>query len=162
MSAEGLTMADNKIHSILDWPKPWKVKDVLSFLGFANFYQRFIHNYLEITVPLTRLTQKGLTWDFNEDCRAAFQTLKEAFTKALVLAHWKPDQRMVVETNASDYALAALLSVYNMEGPYTPLLSTPTPLPVWSSTTTCMTKNYWQFLKHSNGGDITWKAWPSQ
>ena len=59
-SSEGLTMADNKIHAILDWPEPQKVKDVQSFLGFANFYQRFIHNYSEITVPLTRLTQKEL------------------------------------------------------------------------------------------------------
>ena len=57
MSSEGLTMADDKIHAILDWPEPWKVKDIQSFLGFANFYQRFIHNYLEITVTLTRLTQ---------------------------------------------------------------------------------------------------------
>ena len=92
MSSEGLTMADDKICTILDWPEPQKVKDVQSFLGFANFYQRFIHNYLEITVPLTRLTWKGLTWDFNEDCHMAFRTLKEAFMKALVLAHWKPNQ----------------------------------------------------------------------
>ena len=92
MSSKGLTMADDKIHTILDWPKPWKVKDIQLFLGFANFYRRFIHNYLEITVPLTRLTWKGLTWDFNEGCRMAFRTLKEAFTRAPVLAHWKPDQ----------------------------------------------------------------------
>ena len=92
MSSEGLTMADDKICTILDWPEPWKVKDVQSFLGFANFYRRFIHNYSEITVPLTRLTQKGLTWDFNEGYCMAFRTLKEAFTSTLVLAHWKPDQ----------------------------------------------------------------------
>ena len=121
MNAEGLTMADDKIRSILDWLEPQKVKDVQSFLGFANFYQSFIHNYSEITVPLTRLTQKGLTWDFNEDCRVAFWTLKEAFTKALVLAHWKPDQRMVVETDASDYALAAILSAYDTEGALHPI-----------------------------------------
>ena len=56
MSSKGLTMANDKIRAILDWPKPQKVKDVQSFLGFANFYWRFIHNYSEITVPLTRLT----------------------------------------------------------------------------------------------------------
>ena len=116
MSSEGLTMANNKIRAILDWPEPQKVKDVQSFLGFANFYQRFIHNYLEITVPLTRLTQKGLKWDFNEDCRMAFKTLKEAFMQVWVLAHWKPDQHVIVETNALDYALAAILSAYDMEG----------------------------------------------
>ena len=121
MSSKGLTMADDKIHTILDWPKPWKVKDVQSFLGFANFYWRFIHNYSEITVPLTRLTRKGLTWDFNEDCHMAFRTLKEAFMRAPVLAHWKPDQRMVMETNTSDYALVAILSVYGTEGALHPI-----------------------------------------
>ena len=121
MSSKGLTMANDKIRTILDWPKPQKVKDIQSFLGFANFYQRFIHNYLENTVPLTRLTWKGLTWDLNEDCRTAFRTLKEEFTRTLVLAHWKPDQRMVVETNALDYALAAILLSYDMEGALHPI-----------------------------------------
>ena len=92
MSSDGITMADNKIHTILDWLEPQKVEDIQSFLGFANFYWRFIHNYSEITVPLTRLTWKGLTWDFNEDCCTAFKTLKEAFVRAPVLAHWKPNQ----------------------------------------------------------------------
>ena len=94
MSSEGLTMADDKICAILDWPKPWKVKDIQSFLGFANFYRRFIHNYSEITVLLTRLTRKGLTWDFNEGCHTAFRTLKEAFMSAPILAHWKPNQTL--------------------------------------------------------------------
>ena len=76
---------------------------------------------MEITVPLTRLTQKGLTWDFNEDCHMAFKTLKEAFTRAPVLAHWKPNQQMVMETDASDYALAAILSVYDAEGALHPI-----------------------------------------
>ena len=97
------------------------MKDVQSFLGFANFYQRFIHNYLEITVPLTRLTQKGLTWDFNEGCHTAFRTLKEAFMRAPVLAHWKPDQWMVMETNASNYALVVILLAYDTEGALHPI-----------------------------------------
>ena len=91
MSSKGLTMANNKIRSILDWPEPQKVKDIWSFLEFANFFQRFIHNYSEITVPLTRLTWKGLTWDFSKECHMAFKTLKEAFTRAPVLVHRKPD-----------------------------------------------------------------------
>ena len=121
MSSKGLTMANEKICTILDWPKPWKVKDIQSFLGFAKFCRRYIHNYLEITVPLTRLTWQGLTWDFNEDCHMAFKTLKEAFMRPSVLAHWKPDQQMVVETNTLDYALAAILSAYNMEGALHPI-----------------------------------------
>jgi len=56
---EGLTMAPYKVQIIQDWPEPRKVKDIQSFLGFANFYRRFIFGYSEITVPLMRLTRKG-------------------------------------------------------------------------------------------------------
>ena len=56
MSPEGLTMAADKVRAIVDWPTPRKVKDVQSFLGFANFYCRFIYNYSDIVVPLTHLT----------------------------------------------------------------------------------------------------------
>ncbi|KAJ3009536.1 hypothetical protein NUW54_g2751 [Trametes sanguinea] len=53
LSPEGLTMAESKVKAILDWPEPWKVWDIQSILGFANFYRRFIHNYSEIVLPLT-------------------------------------------------------------------------------------------------------------
>ena len=56
LSPDGLTMAQNKIQAIQDWPKPHKVWDIMSFLGFANFYRRFIYGYSEIAVPLMRLT----------------------------------------------------------------------------------------------------------
>ena len=56
LSPDSLTMAQNKIQAIQDWPDPHKVWDIMSFLGFANFYHRFIYGYLEITVPLTQLT----------------------------------------------------------------------------------------------------------
>ena len=56
LSPSGLTMSDNKIKIIQDWPEPKKVKDIQSFLDFANFYCRFIFNYLDIITPLTYLT----------------------------------------------------------------------------------------------------------
>ena len=56
LSPDGLTMAQNKIQPIQDWPEPCKVWDIISFLGFANFYCCFIYRYSEITVPLTWLT----------------------------------------------------------------------------------------------------------
>jgi Reverse transcriptase (RNA-dependent DNA polymerase) len=55
LSSEGLSMAADKVKVIQDWPEPRKVKDVQSFLGFANFYRRFIYNYSDIVVPLTVL-----------------------------------------------------------------------------------------------------------
>ena len=59
LSPSGLTMSEVKVQAIQDWPKPRKVKDIQSFLGFANFYRRFIFNYSKITIPLTRLTCKN-------------------------------------------------------------------------------------------------------
>ena len=56
LSPSGLTMSDDKIKIIQNWPEPKKVKDIQSFLGFANFYCQFIFNYLDIIIPLTHLT----------------------------------------------------------------------------------------------------------
>ena len=93
----------------------------MSFLGFANFYCRFIYGYSEITVPLTRLTQKDVLWDFSDDCQKSFEKLKKAFTTALVLTHWILDTLIMVETDASDYALAAVLSICTPDGDYHPV-----------------------------------------
>lgn len=101
LSPDGLTMSSEKIQAIVNWPEPRKVKDIQSFLGFANFYRRFIFNYSDIVVPLTRLTRKGILWNFSEDCRKSFEALKKAFTSAPILTHWIPNVPIVVETDAS-------------------------------------------------------------
>jgi len=91
LSPAGLTMSDAKVKTIQDWPELKKVKDIQSFLGFANFYRRFIFNYSDIVILLTRLTRKNAPWNFNDDCKIAFNTLKQAFTSAPILTHWVPD-----------------------------------------------------------------------
>src|SRR3979490_3028899 len=147
-------MAEYKIKCILEWPEPRKVKDIQSFLGFANFYRHFINNYSTITIPLTRLTWKGLPWNFTEDCRESFNKLKQAFTFAPILTHWTPDCPLIVETDASDYVLAAILSqtVNSTLCPFTPeLLLCPNLI------TTFMAKSFWLYSRHSNIGDTTWK-----
>ena len=83
-SVEGLRMDEGKIQVILDWLEPRNVRDVQSFLGFANFYQRFIMRYSNIVVPLTCLLQKDMPWSFDTQCKSAFNTLKLAFTTAPV------------------------------------------------------------------------------
>ena len=116
----GLTMDPVKVQTIQDWPEPRKVKDQ-SFLGFANFYRRFIHEYSEIVVPLTRLTQKDLKWNFSDACRDAFNKLKTAFLSAPVLTHWILNTPMTVETNVSDYAIAVILSITLPDGEIHPV-----------------------------------------
>ena len=59
-SPSGLTMSNDKVKIIQDWPGPKKVKNIQFFLGFTNFYHWFIFNYLDIIIPLTHLTQKDI------------------------------------------------------------------------------------------------------
>src|SRR6266498_3151973 len=104
-------MDQAKVKVIQDWPEPRKVKDVQSFLGFANFYHCFIFNYSNIVVLLTCLTRKGITFQFTDKACMAFTTLKKAFTTVPILTHWIPDCPIVIETDASNYVLAAILSI---------------------------------------------------
>jgi hypothetical protein len=121
LSTDGLKMAEDKVKTILDWPEPRKVKDVQSFLGFCNFYRRFIYGYSDIVIPLTRLTRKNFPWNFDEKCRTAFETLKRQFTQAPVLTKWVPDSELILETDASDYALAAIISRRTPDGEIHPI-----------------------------------------
>ena len=121
LSPKGLTMSEDKIKIILDWPAPRKVKDVQSFLGFANFYRRFIPHYSDISVPLTRLTRKGTVWNWTDECQEAFDMLKRAFTSAPALVHFVPGAPIIVETDASDYALGAILSIVSGDGEVHPV-----------------------------------------
>src|SRR5271167_276442 len=121
LSTDGLTMDPSKVKTILDWPEPRRIKDIQSFLGFANFYRRFISEYSCIVVPLTRLTRKGVPWSFSDEARASFNALKSAFTSAPVLVNWAPDKPLIVETDASDYALGAILSIIDDSGEVHPV-----------------------------------------
>jgi len=121
LSPSGLTMSNAKVKTIQEWPESKKVKNIQSFLGFANFYRHFIFNYSDMVIPLTRLTRKDTPWNFDENCRKAFNTLKQAFTSAPILTHWVPDAQLVVETNASDYALATILSIVTKDNEIHPI-----------------------------------------
>jgi hypothetical protein len=121
ITPEGISMDVKKVKTILDWPEPRKVKEIQSFLGFANFYRRFVFGFSDIIVPLTRLTRKLAKWNFNDSCQEAFETLKKAFTSAPILHHYDPSLRQVVETDASDYAIAAIFSVITSDNEIHPV-----------------------------------------
>jgi len=121
LSPSGLTMSDAKVKTIQEWPKPKNVKDIQLFLGFANFYRCFIFNYSDIVIPLTCLTRKDTPWNFDDKCRKAIKTLKQAFTSAPILTHWVLDAQLIVETDAPDYALAAILSIMTKDNEIHPV-----------------------------------------
>lgn len=106
----GVRMDPIKVEAVLSWPTPGTVKEVQSFLGFANFYRRFIKNYSAVAKALTDLTKKDQDWQWTDQAQKAFQELKDHFTSAPVLATYDPELQIVMETDASDFALGACLS----------------------------------------------------
>ena len=68
---------------------------------------------MDIVIPLTYLTQKDISWKFDFSCQDTFNSLKKAFTSTPILTHWIPDTQLIVETDVSDYALTAILSIVN-------------------------------------------------
>jgi hypothetical protein len=85
VSEDQIKMDPIKLAGIANWPTPNTIKQVRSFLGFGNFYRRFIPHYATITHPLNDLTKKDLTWNWTVDCQEAFDTLKTEFQKAPLL-----------------------------------------------------------------------------
>ena len=121
LSFSSLTMSDNKVKIIQDWPESKKVKNIQFFLGFTNFYCQFIFNYSDIVIPLIHLIQKDISWKFDFFCQDTFNSLKKAFISIPILTHWIPNAQLIVETNASDYTLAAILLIINEDNKVHPV-----------------------------------------
>jgi hypothetical protein len=90
-----------------------KHRPLCQFLGFANFYRDFIDNFSEIPRPLIRLTKKDTVFYWGRNEQAAFETLREAFISAPILAQWDSERDTVVEADASGYAIGGCLSQYD-------------------------------------------------
>jgi len=114
----GIRMSEDKVKSELEWKIPRSLTEIQSFLGFSNFYRRFILNYSRIAKPLTELTKKenGREWLWNQEVEAAFWELKPRCTTTPILAHFDPKKPVLIETDALDFALGAVLSQRNEEG----------------------------------------------
>lgn len=121
VSAEGLEMDPGKTDAVKDWPAPTKVKELQSFLGFCNFYRRFIKEYSRIARPLTELTQKNRKWEWGQRQQQAFWLLKTQFQTGKILLHPDPEKKFFVETDASGYAVAGELSQLDDQGKRRPV-----------------------------------------
>ena len=102
-------MEQDKIKVVKEWKKPMKIKEVESFLGFANFYWRFIQNFSHTAKPLNNLKRKK-KWKCEEEHQQAFQELKDKITSQLVLFLPKREGKFRVEIDASGHAIGRVLS----------------------------------------------------
>ena len=115
-----LAMDPVKLDGIAAWPTPAKVKDVRSFLSFANFYCQFIPNYSTIAHPLLNLTKKDNHWDWTPTCQQSFNKLKKLFLPHPVLHLPDFSKPFAITTNASKYASGAILLQTNFNSNWHP------------------------------------------
>ena len=115
-----IAMDPTKLSGIAEWPTPTKVKDVRSFLGFANYYRRFIGYYSNIARPLIDLTKKEKQWNWMTSCQTAFDRLKEEFAKEPVLTLLDLDKPFTITTNASKDASGGILLQADSNGEWHP------------------------------------------
>jgi len=115
ISENKVQMDKEKLSGALEWPVPTKVKQVQAFLGFANFYCRFIENLAKMSKPLSNLTKKDCTWNWSIEQQNAFEALKKAFTMALVLRIPNDKDPFKLSTDASDFAIGVVLSQKDMQ-----------------------------------------------
>lgn len=113
VSTKGISMDPKKVACIQEWPTPHSVRDIQGFLGFANFYRRFIPEFSRLAAPLTHLTKKDVKFLWDDICENSFNRIKRAFKDGIMLSHFDPKRKTVLETDASDYVTAAILSQYD-------------------------------------------------
>ena len=109
IGANGLSVSQDKVQSVREWPTPKNVHDVRSFLGLAGFYRRFVRDYSKIALPLTELTKTTNPFAWDQPQRSAFESLKKALCSTPVLLIPDPSKPYTLNCDACQYAIGATL-----------------------------------------------------
>ena len=109
VSGDGVNVDPDKVEAVLNWSKPTSVTEIRSFLGLAGYYWRFVQDFSRIAAPLTRLTRKGVRFEWSDACEESFLTLKERLTMAPVLALPDDSGEYVIYSDASKLGLGCVL-----------------------------------------------------
>ena len=110
VSKEGVETDPDKVKAVRDWPRPSCVKDVRSFIGFCSYYRRFIPNFATVAKPLIRLTEKKVNFVWSDEHENAWLQLRELMADSPVLAYPDKDAQFILDTDASDFGIGAVLS----------------------------------------------------
>lgn len=109
------SMDPAKTAAVEHWPVFTNVTEVRSFLGLCSYYRRFIKDFSSIAKCLHTLKEKGADFKWTSDCQSAFDTLKLRLTNAPILGHPDFDHRFILDTDASNVSIGAVLS-QNIDG----------------------------------------------
>jgi hypothetical protein len=110
VSDKGVAVDQHKVKAVQEWPVPNNLHELRSFLGLCTYYRRYVPGFASIAKPLTRLTegQRRFCWD--QECQESFRKLKNALTNAPVLGYPLPEGQFILDTDASNVGLGAVLS----------------------------------------------------
>ena len=111
----GISMDMKKIDAILKMLAPKNVKQVQIFLGLGNYYRRFICEFAKIIKPIATLLQKDVKFLWSEECQIAFDTIKKLLQEYPILRMPDPGKAFIIYTDASGYALGAILAQVDNE-----------------------------------------------
>ncbi|KAJ0182603.1 hypothetical protein K1T71_001972 [Dendrolimus kikuchii] len=106
----GLHPDPNKVKAIVEAPAPSDITQLRSFLGFINYYAKFIPNLSTLLHPLHKLLKKNKIWVWSQECDKAFQSVKNSIANTNVLVHYKPDLPLVLAVDSSSYGIGSVLS----------------------------------------------------
>ena len=106
----GLACDPNKLSAVRDWHEPTKLKGVRQFIGFVGYYRRFVKDFAKLVDPLVSLTRKGVPFVWGSDQQSSFDTHKACLLCAPILGFPTEDDRFVLDTDASLFAIGGVLS----------------------------------------------------
>lgn len=110
VSKDGIFMDPAKVKAIINWAAPTNLKELETFLGTCMYYKIYIKNFSEIVAPLTKLTRKNEAFRWGVECKKAFEEIKKCMTTSPVLAYPVIGIPFVLDTDASNSGLGAVLS----------------------------------------------------
>ena len=109
-SQEGIKPNPKTVEAVRSWKVPTNVKEIQSYLGLCSYYRQYIENFSHIASPLTNLTKKKVKFIWDDSCQKAYEMLKEKLCSAPILALPQPGLRYILDTDASDTGIGAVLS----------------------------------------------------
>ena len=105
----GVSVDPEKVEAVMSWERPKLVFKIRNFLGLAGYYRRFIEYFSRLAAPITRLTRKGVMFEWDDLCEKAFQELKRRLTSAPILIVPDKGQRYTMYYDASRDRLGCVL-----------------------------------------------------
>lgn len=105
ISRHGVEVDPEKTKAVNEFPVPRKQNHVRRFLGMANYYRKFIHNYAKIATPLNALLRHDVLFHWTSECQTAFETLKSSLISAPMLSYPDPQKSFILTCDASDKAI---------------------------------------------------------